>query len=131
MSKKKPPIVTRESLRDMLASASAERQQHIVGRALVAIFRRQTQSEQAGDETNRHNGVGFAHCDAYGGSMTAKSYLKHGALMSWQVESWTKVIHTGFPRICKYASQLNEVAYERSPEGRPSSPPPEPKQLDL
>lgn len=112
---KAPAIVTKESLQNMIDESSFERQQHIIGRALTAIFERQTQSEQCSDHTEDHNGVGFAHCDAEGGSKTAKSYLKRKALVQWQVEKWTRISPTtGFARICKYASQLNEIAIEKA-----------------
>jgi len=99
----------------MIDEASFERQQHIIGRALVAIFERQTQSEQCSDHTQEDNGVGFAGCDAEGGSKTAKSYLKRKALVQWQVEKWTRMSPTtGFSRICKYAGQLNQIAIEKA-----------------
>lgn len=107
-------LVTKDSLQNMLDGANAEYQQHIIGRALVAIFERQTQSEQFALATDEDNGVGFAGCDAKGGSLTAKSYLKRKCLAQWQVDKWTKVSETsGYARICKYAKQLNEIANEK------------------
>lgn len=107
-------LVTKESLQNMLDEANFERQQHIIGRALVAIFERQTASEQHALHTEENNGVGFAGCDATGGSLTAKSYMKRKALLQWQVDKWTKVSpSSGFARICKYANQLNQIANEK------------------
>lgn len=107
-------LVTKESLQNMLDEANFDRQQHIIGRALVAIFSRQTASEQSALQTDEDNGVGFAGCDATGGSLTAKSYMKRKALLQWQVDKWTKVSPTsGFARICKYANQLNQIANEK------------------
>lgn len=79
-------LVTKDSLQNMLNEANFERQQHIIGRALVAIFERQTASEQHALHTEENNGVGFAGCDAVGGSLTAKSYMRHKALLQWQVD---------------------------------------------
>lgn len=103
-------IVTRESLQQMIINADSVKLQHIVGRALVALFQRQTEGEKAANTTNCDNGVGFAGCDSIGGSLTAKSYMRHHSLEAWQVEKWTRIASNGFPRICKYASQLNEIA---------------------
>jgi hypothetical protein len=115
MKIKQPQIVTKESLQQMIDEACFKRQQHIIGHALVAIFERQTQSEQCADITEENNGVGFAGCDAEGGSKTAKSYLKRKALVQWQVEKWTRISPTtGFSRICKYAGQLNQIAIEKA-----------------
>jgi hypothetical protein len=41
---KTPAIVTKESLQQMLNDAALEKQVHIIGRALVALFQRQTES---------------------------------------------------------------------------------------
>ena len=107
-------LVTKESLQNMIDEACFERQQHIIGRALVAIFERQTASEKHALQAEEDNGIGFAGCDAKGGSLTAKSYMKRKALMEWQVAKWTKLSPTsGFARICKYAGQLNQIANEK------------------
>lgn len=110
----KQAIVTRESLQQMLDTADAVKRQHIVGRALVALFDRQTQDEQATNDTHIDNNVGFAGGDAKGGSITAKTYLKRRSLEDWQVERWTKRGKNGFSRLCKYAKQLNEIALAKA-----------------
>lgn len=116
-SSKPAPIVTRESLQDMIDTATRENDKQkladIVGRALVAIFERQTESEQSSNDTNQDNGIGFSGSDAKGGSLTAKTYLKNRTLLDWQVERWTRRNENGFARICKYAAQLNEIALEK------------------
>jgi hypothetical protein len=86
---------------------------HIVGRALVALFDRQTQDEKAVNDTNKLNTVGFSAADAKSGSLTAKFYLKHNRLEDWQVEKWTRLIK-GYARLCKYARQLNDVAVRKA-----------------
>lgn len=107
-------LVTKDSLQNMIDEACFERQQHVIGRALVAIFERQTASEQVALATDEDNGIGFAGCDAKGGSLTAKSYMKRKALLQWQVDKWIKPSPTsGYARICKYAGQLNQIANEK------------------
>ena len=100
-------LVTRDSLRDLVERKPTE----TVGRALVAIFRAgQTEDERAGNVTSVLNGVGFSGSDARSASITAKYFIKHGTLLDWQVEQWTRLASNGYPRICKYAKQLNEIA---------------------
>lgn len=111
---KKQVIVTRESLQAMLDNADDVKRQHIVGRALVALFDRQTQDEKRVNDTRLHNNIGFQGCDAKSGSITAKTYLARGELADWQVERWTRRGSTGFSRICKYAKQLNEIAIAKA-----------------
>lgn len=111
-------IVTRESLAQMLAQASPAKQIAIVGRAMVALFNRQTEDEQSINDTREHNRIGFSGADAKSGSLTAKAYLKHGTLQDWQVQRWLK-ISRGWPRLCKYAKQLNEIAVQRTSQRKP------------
>ena len=105
------PLVTRESLLKILAS---EKQKLVIGRALVALFNRQIPSEQSNNTTTHHNGIGFTPSDARSGTITAKYFLKHKALLDWQAEKWMTPSATGFPRIVKYVRQLNEVANEKT-----------------
>ena len=98
--------VTRESLVSLLE----RKPEATVGRALVALFRKQTDSEKGGNTAEQDNGVGFSGADARSGSITAKYYIKHGYLMVWQVEAWTKPAKNGYPRLCKYVKQLNAIA---------------------
>lgn len=113
------PVVTRESLQAMLDQANEIKRAHIIGRALVVLFNRQTADEQAQDKTDNLNSVGFSGADARTGCLSAKSYLKSkrtaletntAPLQDWQVEKWYKKGRNGFSRICKYARQLNEAA---------------------
>lgn len=110
---KKQVIVTRESLQVMLDQADDVKRQHIVGRALVALFERQTDAEKMDNTTKVDNGIGFAGCDSKSGSLTAKSYRKNKSLADWQVEKWLRRQANGFARLCKYAGQLNEIAIEK------------------
>lgn len=107
---KKVVLVSKESLKKMLDEADRPKQIRIVGRALVAIFQRQTESERNHNSADVNNTIGFSGPDAKSGSLTAKSYLAHGTLQDWQLDRWIRIDRTGFPRICKYHSQLNEIA---------------------
>ena len=112
---KTPAIVTRESLQALLDNApTIERQAQIVGRALVVLFNRQTEGERSSNSTNQDNMRGFASADARGGSLSAKSFIKHSTLQTWQVQKWTATQKNGFAKLCKYHRQLNEAAMQRA-----------------
>ena len=100
-------LVTRESLQALIERSPEQ----VVGRALVAIFRAgQTEDERSGNTTTVDNGIGFSGADARSASITAKYFIKHGRLLDWQVEQWTKLAKNGYPRLCKYTKQLNAIA---------------------
>jgi hypothetical protein len=105
-----PAIVTRDSLKQMLVTATPERQIQIIGRALVRIFEGQTAAEKAANTTDVDNGIGFSGADAKAGTLTAKYFLKHKTLLQWQVTKWMQHSAEGYPRICKYHKQLNAIA---------------------
>lgn len=94
----------------MLTTLDRQRQIKIVGRALVALFNRQTDDEKDVNDTREHNSVGFSGSDGKSGSLTAKYFLKYGTLLDWQVDKWLKPARNGMPRICKYHKQLNDIA---------------------
>lgn len=104
-----PQLVTKESLRTMIEQADERRRAVIVGRALVVLFNRQTADEKQSNSTDNSNSVGFSGSDARIGSLGAKYFLKNKTLQQWQVNQWTRLQH-GYPKICKYARQLNEAA---------------------
>ena len=103
-------IVTRESLQAMLDKEDQQYVTLVVGRALVALFQNQTESEKAGNSTEVDNGIGFSGADARSGTLTAKTFLKRKTLEAWQVERWTKPSKNGYARLTKYAKQLNTIA---------------------
>lgn len=105
--------ITKESLIKMLKDERPGFREAVIGRALVAIFKFQTESEQAVNETRLNNMVGFTGADAYSGSLTAKYYLKHKSLLPWQVDLWMKPNVRGVPRIAKYWKQLDRVSKEK------------------
>jgi hypothetical protein len=110
----KQTFVTRESLDAMLHNSNPEYVQKVIGRALAALLERQTLDEQASNATVENNTIGFAGCDGRSGTLTAKYWLKHRRLEDWMVERWTRIGKSGFPRLCKYAKQLNEIAASKA-----------------
>lgn len=107
-------LVTHETLEAMLSDPRGHRfVQHVVGRALVALFKRQTVDERVQHTASHYNSIGFAGPDARSGSLTAKYYMKHNRLEEWMVEQWTKDFR-GRPRLCKYHRQLNQIAMEKA-----------------
>ena len=106
-------IITPKILTEMILNASPEKRIHIVGRALVGLFQRQTEDERANNSVAHDNGRGFMSCDSIGGSLTAKSYIKRRTLQDWQVEKWTRLGSNGLPILAKYARQLNEISNEK------------------
>lgn len=106
----KTTIVTKESLAQMLATRNPS---FVIGRALLAIYNRQTYQEQSGTATIANNGIGFSKPDARLGSIGARMFKAHGELQPWLVKVWMKPASDGFPRICKYVRQLDEIAISR------------------
>jgi len=102
-------IVTRESITEMLNNPNPRYVQTVIGRALVALLKRQTASERNSNSTNEHNAVGFSSVDARSGSLTAKYWMKHNKLEDWMVNQWTRP-YRGHPRLSKYHRQLDEIA---------------------
>ena len=103
-------IVTQNYIENFVATKSPEKVAQFIGRALVVVFNNQTESEKTVNTTNVDNGVGFTGADAHSGSITAKYFLKHGTLLDWQVERWTKRNRKGTMRFAKYWRQLDAAA---------------------
>jgi len=112
------PIVTK----DWLANKIKEDPNKIIGRALAAIYVRQTGFEQSITGTVEANGVGFSKPDARIGSIGARMYHSHGALQAWVVKIWSTPAKDGYPRICKYANQLQQIADEKRERLRRDKP---------
>lgn len=107
-------LVTKESIQKMLDNPNRLYVMNVIGRALVAIWNRQTEDEKSTNETKIHNGIGFAGCDARSGSLTARSYLKNKRLEDWQMDRWMKKSEkSGYARLCKYHTQLNQIALSK------------------
>lgn len=101
--------LTKTTMMNLLHDKRPGFRQAVIGRALVRIFKFQTESEKVTNHTQNDNGVGFAGCDARQGSIAAKTFIKRNELMDFQIEYWMKPSSTGFPRICKYVGQLNRI----------------------
>ena len=93
----------------------------IIGRALLAIYNQQTQSEQNSTHTHFENGRGFSKPDARVGSIGARMFKAHGTISEWMEKHWLKPTKArgNFPRICKYAAQLNDIANEKAKPEQP------------
>jgi hypothetical protein len=85
-----------------------------VARAIVALNNRQTDSEQATEETRYRNGEGFRPCHARMGSSMAKFYQSRGYLTAKQIAYWRMLDRTGKMRIEIYAGQLLLVAQAKA-----------------
>ena len=102
-----------EVTKDWLAEKIKQDPARVIGRALLAIYKRQTFSEQATTSTKIQNGIGFSKPDARVGTIGARMYQAHAKLQDWVVDVWSKPAKDGYPRICKYVGQLDEVAKEK------------------
>lgn len=103
-------IITKQTLEAMILNADDVKKAQIVGRACLALFRRQTEAEKAENDAKMVNNRGFTKGDAREGCLTAKTFIKHGTLQDWQVEQWLTRNVNGVMRIVKYWAQLNEEA---------------------
>ena len=74
-----------------------------VARAIVAVYNKQTASEQAVGETSESNGVGFNGVDANFLSSLAQFYQAKGFLSKGQLKYGRK-------KIMKYSKQLTLIA---------------------
>ena len=95
---------TAQSIRALLARCD-----QAVERAVVAIYRRQTQDEQQTDETRHRNGIGFAACHAGRGSYYARWVLSGRHLDGLHLEKARRMMRS-------YAGQLAAIAAEHSPQ---------------
>jgi len=89
---------TPEEIRALL-----DRSLEAVERAVVAIYRRQTEDEQDAYETKHHNRVGFAACHAGLGTYYAKWILSGKHLSGSHVERARRMVR-------HYAGQLHQIA---------------------
>lgn len=110
-------IVTRNSLQEMVDGPNAAQ---VVGRALVVLFKRQTEAEKMENTTKIYNNIGFTKGDGRTGCIAAKTFLKHGTLNDWQLRKWTKTEKSGYSRIVKYWRQLDEAAKEKRAAANPN-----------
>lgn len=109
-SNKPAPIVTREWLREAVNAAPVL----CIGRALVALYALQEAEEKSSKETRFSNGVGFTKGHARLGSIGAKAYLQTRTVPPFVLKVFTRPDKNGYPNICKYTRQLNNIAHERN-----------------
>jgi hypothetical protein len=83
--------------------ALLDRSLEAVERAVVAIYRRQTEDEKEAYETKHHNCVGFAACHAGLGTYYAKWILSGKHLSGSHVERARRIVR-------HYAGQLHQIA---------------------
>lgn len=105
-------IVTKDSMIKVINEREIQFLSKYVGRALLAIFNRQTKYEKLNNCTQAHNNIGFSGTDAYSGSLCAKYFRKHNRLEEWMIRKWIRNERNS-PRITKYWKQLNEIANEK------------------
>lgn len=101
--------VTREYITKLLRTNDKA-----VGRALVAINKRQTHDEQVSEQTRHHNLRGFMPMHAKKGTGMAQFFAKTGFLTPKQLAYWRHVTPCGKARIEKYVGQLLIVAQENA-----------------
>lgn len=89
---------TKDSIRSIL-----ERDDRAVLKGLLRIYSLQTATEQAIENTNQHNGVGFSGYDAPFLTSLAKGYIQYGRLTEKQMKHLRK-------KILRYAGQLARIA---------------------
>ena len=109
MNNPNKPAVTKE----WLAAKIQENPNRVIGRALLAIYKNQTMSEQSASSTIVQNGIGFCNPDAIVGTIGARMYQAHARLDQWCIDVWMKPAKDGYPRICKYADQLNNISEDK------------------
>lgn len=95
-------MYTKQSIKAML-----ETNDKAVQRGVLAIYAYQTAAEQATEETNQDNGVGFNGADAPILSSFAKQLQKGWKLSEKQMAIARK-------KIVKYAGQLTKIANEKA-----------------
>lgn len=100
--------ITREYITQLLRTNDKA-----VGRALVALNKRQTQDERVSEQTRHHNLRGFMPMHAKKGTGMAQFFEKTGFLTPKQLAYWRRVTPSGKARIEKYVGQLLVVAKEQ------------------
>ena len=89
---------------------------NVIGKALLAIYERQTYDEQRSSSTRLDNGVGFSGPDARIGSIGARMFKAgtlHDEKNAWVIQVWMRAAKDGLPRVCKYAAQLDKIAQQK------------------
>ncbi len=82
-----------------------------VGRAMVALFERQTSDEQASESTKHHNKRGFSAFDAGAGSYFAKWVMSGRQLTGRHLDKARRVALRYVKQLSSIAAQRTEVAH--------------------
>ena len=78
-----------------------------LGRALLVLYRNQTNEEQRRKDTIVQNNKGFSSCHAGVGTTCAEYFLKNDHLQEWMINFWLgNTSPTSQKRIVKYHRQL-------------------------
>ena len=96
--------------------AIIDRNDIAVGRALLALFNRQTAEERSTAATVEQNGQGFNGVDASFGTSLAVQFRDKGSLSPRQIACGRKMLR-------KYAGQLAEIANAKAPVVAPAPAP--------
>ena len=98
-------MLTKESIVRLL-----ETDDRAIARALLVLTARQTNDEQASEQTKYLNGRGYRPCHARMGASMSKFFERNGYLSPKQIAYWRGRDKTGAMRIGIYAGQLLEEA---------------------
>ena len=103
-----------EAIKDLLINDRA-----LLEMAVVAIYQRQTASEQSTFSTRENNGIGFAGCDSINGTVMAK-YILTGIerfRKSYGQNLSGKWVDKALKMMPKYAGQLARIELEKEEGG--------------
>lgn len=98
-------VWTKEEIRAKLQDA-----EEWICRGVVAIYKKQTYSEQQAQETTESNGVGFTGCDAYILSSFAKQIIQHESNPKYKQPLSHRQLELAKKKMPKYAGQLAKIA---------------------
>ena len=102
-------MLTKEAIVKLL-----ETDDRAIARALVVLTARQTNDEQASENTRYLNGRGYRPCHARMGTSMSKFFQQRGYLSPKQIGYWRVKDKTGSMRIGIYAGQLLEEAQNKA-----------------
>lgn len=103
-------IVTKDWMYNFIKTQPTDKVKYMIGKALFKINQRQTIEERQAHTTIKSNGIGFSKPMASRGTKTANYFKYNKTINDQSLHYWTQRTRTGYPRICQYARQLNEIA---------------------
>jgi hypothetical protein len=102
MKKYEPKVWTKENIIELL-----ETRRDAIERAILALYRLQTEDEQSSQETKHSNGVGFNGADARFMSSLVDWMINKGRRLSFKQAEAAK------NKLKKYANQLANIANKK------------------